>query len=313
MTGDANFTLVQLRYFAAAAEEGSMTAAAKRLLVSQSAVSTAVSQLEHDLGVQLLIRHHARGLSLTPAGERFHREARAFLAHGDQLAESARSFGNQAVGELSVGCFVTLAPFVLPRLLTELGQRHPRLRVSVIEGETEELQRAVLTGACELALMYEMDLPRDLDREQLGVAPPYVIVPPQHRLAHEPGTRLGELAGEPLILYDLPHSRDYFRGLFARTGIEPVIRHRSDNYETVRSLVAAGQGYSILNQRPVGDRTYDGGAVAALPVLDPIDPLPVVLAWARNARLTRRAEAFAERCRALPHSHGMAATTASQL
>ncbi|MFD0476433.1 LysR family transcriptional regulator [Nonomuraea thailandensis] len=61
-----SFTLVQLRYFAAAAELGSMTAAARELVVSQSAVSTAVAQLEKELGVQLLLRHHARGLALTP-------------------------------------------------------------------------------------------------------------------------------------------------------------------------------------------------------------------------------------------------------
>jgi DNA-binding transcriptional LysR family regulator len=298
MGHDATFTLVQLRYFAAAAEEGSMTAAAKRLLVSQSAVSTAVNQLEHDLGVQLLIRHHARGLSLTPAGTRFHDQLRDFLAHADQLAEAARGFGASAVGELSVGCFVTLAPFVLPQLLADLSDKHPQLRVSVVEGEIEELQQAVLAGRCELAVLYDIDLAPRLSRELLTVSPPYVIVPPGHRLAGASGVQLAELAHEPLILYDLPHSRDYFRALITGAGVEPLVRHRSSSYETVRSLVAAGQGYSILNQRPVGDTTYGGGAVAALPLLDPVEPLPVVLVHVRDGRLTRRAEAFADRCRA---------------
>lgn len=104
---DVNFTLVQLRYFAAAAEEESMTGTANRLVVSQSAVSTAVRNLERELGVQLLIRHHARGLSLTPAGERSHRELRDFLSHAEQLAEAAHAFGSSVAGDLSVGCFVT--------------------------------------------------------------------------------------------------------------------------------------------------------------------------------------------------------------
>ena len=66
------FTLVQLRYFAAAVECGSMTAASRELMVSQSAVSTAIAQLEKALGVTLVLRHHAHGLALTGAGRAFH-------------------------------------------------------------------------------------------------------------------------------------------------------------------------------------------------------------------------------------------------
>ena len=75
------FTLVQLHYFAAAVEYGSMTAAARELMVSQSAISTAIAQLEKALGVTLVLRHHAHGLALTEAGRAFHSELRAFLAH----------------------------------------------------------------------------------------------------------------------------------------------------------------------------------------------------------------------------------------
>ena len=74
-----SFTLVQLRYFLAAAEDGTMTGAAKTLVVSQSAISTAIAQLERELGVQLFVRHHARGLTLTAVGEDFVRELRPFL------------------------------------------------------------------------------------------------------------------------------------------------------------------------------------------------------------------------------------------
>ena len=118
MTGkDPSFTLVQLRYFAAAADLGSMTAASKVLMVSQSAVSTAVAQLEKELGVQLLIRQHARGLELTPAGRNFRQELRSFLNHSVELADSAARLGNSLIGDLTIGCFSTIAPFGLPTLL----------------------------------------------------------------------------------------------------------------------------------------------------------------------------------------------------
>ncbi|TGA92958.1 LysR family transcriptional regulator [Streptomyces sp. MZ04] len=297
MAKDANFTLVQLRYFLAAAELGSMTAAAQRVNVSQSAVSTAVHHLERELGVQLLIRRHAKGLELTAAGERFLHELRGFLTHGDELAESARSLGSDLVGELAVGCFQTLAPFYLPRLLREFAERQPAVRVEVVEGDIPAVQESLRTGACELAILYDMDLDRDIEREVLAMAPPYALVPAGHRLAGSTGARLADLADEPMILLDLPASRDYFQSVAARAGFRPRISHRTKSYETVRALVAAGYGWSLLNQRPAHDLTYDGSRVVDLPLSDKLPALPVVLAKVRGVRLTGRAQAFATACR----------------
>ncbi|MFE7352257.1 LysR family transcriptional regulator [Streptomyces sp. NPDC057543] len=297
MAKDANFTLVQLRYFLAAAELGSMTAAAQRINVSQSAVSTAVTHLERELGVQLLIRRHAKGLSLTGAGERFLHELRGFLTHADELAESARSLGSDLVGELAVGCFQTLAPFYLPRLLREFGESHPAVRIEVHEDDTPALQESLRNGECELALLYDLDLDADIECEVLAMAPPYALVPAGHRLADSGSARLADLAEEPMILLDLPVSRDYFQSVVAKAGGEPRVRHRTRSYETVRALVAAGHGWALLNQRPAHDRTYDGARVVDLPLADHLPALPLVLAKLRGVRLTGRAQAFAAVCR----------------
>lgn len=298
MADRPNYTLVQLRYFAVAAELGSMTAAAKRLSVSQSAVSTAVAHLEDELAVQLLIRHHAKGLSLTAAGRRFQRELANFLAHADELTEAAGGPGAALAGRLTVGCYVALAPFLLPRLLSGFAAQQPDVRVSTVEGAAGELERSLFDGSCELALTYAQDLADGLAFQQLGAAPPYVLVSAGHRLAGRTGgIRLAEVAGEPFVLYDLPHSRRYCRVLVAGAAAEP--RHRSSDRETVRALVGAGHGYSILDQRPAGDRTYDGGRVTALPLLDEAPPLAFGIAHVRGVRLTRRARLFAQHCQAL--------------
>jgi DNA-binding transcriptional LysR family regulator len=289
---DAGFTLVQLRYFAAAAELGSMTAAARELLVSQSAVSTAVAQLEKELGVQLLLRHHARGLTLTAAGEEFLRELRSYLVHTSDLAEIARSAGQALVGELAIGCFATLGPFELPRLLKASEEDHPDIRVTVIEAEHAALKQALRTGRCELALMYGYDLDEDIDHVRVGVAPPYVLVTKDHSLAKRKRVGLKELAEEPMVLLDLPHSRQYFERLVESAGFHPVIRHRSAGFETVRAMVANGHGWSVLNQRPASNTTYDGAEVATLEIKDHLEPLEIVLASMRGSRLTRRAQAF---------------------
>jgi DNA-binding transcriptional LysR family regulator len=108
-----------------------------------------------------------------------------------------------------------------------------------------------------------------------------------------------------MVLLDLPHSREYFETVAARSGRPPRVAYRSSSYETVRCLVAQGFGYTILNQRPVSDVTYDGGRIACLGLLDDLDPLPVVLAAASAVRPTPRAAAFAAVCRTLvPELHG---------
>jgi DNA-binding transcriptional LysR family regulator len=300
MSQRPEFTLVQLQYFVAAAEFGSMTAAAQSLRVAQSAISSAVANLERILRLQLFLRHHARGLTLTADGDRFLREARSLLTHAADLASSAADISNAAVGRIAVGCFVTLAPFHMPRLLSDLAVEFPSLEVHIVEGEIGYLQSQLRNGRCELALMYDLGLETDLERELLSVAPPYAILAPEHPLAGAGrGAWLRDLARDPMVLLDLPHSRDYFRSLVASSGVEPQVRYRTADYETVRALVARGHGFSILNQRPQTPMTYDGGSIAVVPLLDQLAPLPIVLARLPRLRLSARAEAFASRCRAV--------------
>lgn len=296
---EPSFTLVQLRYFEAAARHLSMTAASKELMVSQSAVSTAIAQLEKEMGVQFLLRHHARGLSLTTAGEEFHKRVLDFLAHGAELVETARRSGTELVGTLTVGCFTTLAPFRLPSLLAKFEARHPKVHVSLREGEHHALKGALRSGGTELALLYGYDLDDDIDREVVGTATPYALVPEDHRLARRKNRKvsLQDLAEEPMVLLDLPHSREYLQSLLRDAGVEPRIRHRSTGYETVRALVASGHGFALLNQCPPEDTTYSGARAVPLTLTDAVPPLEVVVASMRGARLTRRAQEFRELCR----------------
>ncbi len=287
-----SFTLVQLRYFAAAAEHGSMTAAARELVVSQSAVSTAIAQLEKELGVQLLLRHHARGLTLTAAGTSFYQELRSFLVHAGELTESALEAGSSLIGELSFGCFSTLAPFHLPGLLVAYQLKHPDVHVTVVEGEHARLKRGLRDGACELALMYGFDLDEDIDRVVVDSARPYALVATDHPLARRKRVSLAELAPEPMVLLDLPYSNAYFESIVASTGLVPRVRFRTTGYETVRAMVANGHGYALLNQRPAHDTTYDGTSVVSLELRDELPPLEIVLAWMQGVRLTRRAQSF---------------------
>lgn len=292
------FTLTQLRYFTVVAELESMTRAAARLLVTQSAVSTAMAELERTLGAQLFLRNRSTGLKLTPTGRKFALDSKGFLDHADSLFESAYGSAKSLTGELTVGVFSPLASFRLPAILRAFESSHPGVAVTFLEADLATLQIALREGRCDLALMYGHGLDGGFFRQVLERVPPHVIVPADHPAAGSPGQEIAltELAGEPLILLDLPHSREYYESLFAIAGLTPNIRHRFSGYETVRSFVAGGHGYALLNQRVFNDVPYSGGRVVALRLVDEFPPSEVMLVRLDATRPTRRALAFEDIC-----------------
>ena len=256
-----NYTLKQLHYFVAAGEAGSVTRAAERVHVSQPSISAAIAHLEEVFGLQLFIRHHAQGLSLTPAGGRLLGEARRLLTQAEGLHQYASELGQSLSGTLEVGCFITLAPIVMPPLIKELSGRYPKLAIRCLEAHHEELLASLLQGRFEVALSYDLEMDQAFRFEPIASFPPYAILPPGHRLAKRKRISLKLLVDEPMILLDLPHSRDYFRSIFLTQGLEPRVAQVTGSPHMVRGLVANGFGYSLLNARIAGERALDGGKV----------------------------------------------------
>jgi DNA-binding transcriptional LysR family regulator len=299
------FTLTQLRYFAVVAEAENMTAAAVRLCITQSALSTAVAQLEASLGTQLFVRL-TRGLRLTPAGRQLAGDIKVVLEQADALYESARGLAASVVGELTVGVFSPLAPFRLPAILQSFERQHPGVEVSILEADLAGLQAALREGACDVALTYGLGLGEGFTARVLERVPPHVLVHAGHPAAQGPerSVALRDLAGEPSVVLDLPHSREYYEQLYALAGVEPNVRHRFSGYETVRSFVAKGHGYAVLNQRLHSDLTYSGGQVVVLALTDDFPPIDVMLVRPGAIKPTRRVLAFEETCLRLYGSAG---------
>lgn len=275
-----------------------MSGAAQRLYVSQSAVSLAIGELERGLGVQLMLRSKAKGLVLTEAGRQFLPRARELLTQAEELQAGTRHTGRAVAGRLVIGCFTTIGPFLLPRLLEEFQAAYPEVTLDFVEGSLAELQQRLLDGRCELALLYGVGIAPDIDIEELYHSHPHVLLSPDHPLAGKESIPLAALAEYDMIMIDVSPSLDYFRQVLVDAGVVPVIRHRTRSFELTRSLVARGLGYSLLIQNPATDVSYEGRRLRLLPIEDDVPPLPVVLARHADARLTPRARAFAEFCRA---------------
>ena len=257
-------------------------------------------------GLQLFIRHHAQGLSLTPAGRQFLVEARGLLSHASDLRQSAIGLGDKLAGEIDIGCFITFAPLLIPGLLRGFAQRYPETRIRLHEDHTQALLDGLRAGRFDLALTYDLNLGPDLRFDALAEVPLHVILPVGHRLARRPAVSLAELIEEPLVLLALPHSRDYFLSVFYSLRLQPRIGHETPSFEMVRGLVANGHGYSVMHSRPASDMSLDGMQLVYRPITERPRPTKLGIARLHQARPRRMASAFAEFCGEYLQAGGLA-------
>ena len=286
------YTLKQLRYYVTVAELGSISKATHRLNISQPSISAAIANLEAAFGIDFFVRHHAKGLSLTQAGTRFFGAAKRLLADADHLDQYATELSHDLTGSVEVGCILTLAPLVMPSVIANFLDQHSNVQINCHELDHGAMIDGLHKGDLELAVMYDLPIPDDLEFVQVAQFPPYAVVPDGHRLQERGEASLTELMDEPMILLDLPHTAEYFQAIFLRHGITPNIIYRTSSPHMVRSLVANGLGYSLLNAPHQNDRSLDGKLVRRLALNDEIPPLKVGIVTLRNQRSTRVAREF---------------------
>jgi DNA-binding transcriptional LysR family regulator len=292
------FTLKQLSYFVAAGEAGSILRAAQNIHVSQPSISNAIAHLEDVFQIQLFIRHHAQGMSLTTAGSQILEQAQALLRDADELNSFAGKLSEQVFGSINVGCFIPLAPIVTPELCHGFMQSHTGVEVNVSEGDQAELLGRLKKGAIDLALTYDLQLENDIAFSALVELPPYVLLAADHPLADTPSLALESLANERFILLDLPLSDAYFMSLFDSHQLKPNIYARTRHIEVQRALVAQGYGYSLANVRPVNQHSLDGSRLRYVPLSGYNPGLTLGIATLANIRKTIVVDIFSQFCRA---------------
>ena len=291
-----HFTLRQLEYAVLAAELGSIAAAAKTLGVAQPSVSAALKKLEDQLGLQIFLRQHAQGILPSSQGTLFITKARLLLAQAHDLEKESADRDGPLKGRLRLGSFLTLAPTYMPELLSKFNILHPNVEIELEEGVQEDLLTGLRNGRIDLALLYNLDLPPDIQVADVLTLKPHVLLSMGHRLAKNRNISLKSLASDPLILLDIQPSRSYFLGIFEAQGLKPLIGFSSASLELVRGMVARGMGYSLLITRPPGDRAYDGEQLAVREISGAVQRGVVSLASLKHIRKTRIAQMFETFC-----------------
>lgn len=250
----------RLRIFVAVAEEGSFTAAAQRLYLTQSAVSQQMSVFEREIGIPLL-RRMPRGVALTDAGTTLVNRARRLFGEISAIEQEMRNFGD-GDQEIRLGAFATAGVELLPQALKAFKERKPGVRVQLRSVHTEDMSATLRDGDIQVMLAWEYNFaPRRLDRSlaqlRLPDDPMLVVLPADHPLAGEPDIALTDLASERWVArtHRAPYDTAY-ETMCRIAGFEPDIAFRTDDYQSLQGLVAAGMGVSLaptLTLRPHRD------------------------------------------------------------
>jgi len=294
----AAYTLRQLKYFVTTVEAGSVAEASRQLYIAQPSISTAIKSLEESFGVQLFIRHHAQGVSLTPSGKRFYAKTKSLLQMAHEFEQNALADNDTVAGQIDIGCFETVAPLYLPRLIAGFRQRYPGVDIRLRDGEQQDLIQGLTAGTFDLAFLYDHDLDGTIEAEPLmPPQKPYVLLPENHRFAGQAQVSLRDLCPEPMILLDVAPSCTYFVSLFNEMGLAPNIVFSSPSIEMVRGMVGQGFGFSLLVTRPHSEYTYDGQRLAMLDIAEPVALSGLAAAWLKRVQLTKPAQLFVEFCR----------------
>jgi DNA-binding transcriptional LysR family regulator len=274
----------------------SILKAAEKIHVSQPSISNAITHLEDIFELQLFIRHHAQGMSLTTAGNQIMAQSKRLLQDASELKSFAGKLSDQIFGSINIGCFTPLAPIVTPELCHGFMQSFPGVDVNVSEDNQAELLSSLKKGSIDLALTYDLQLDSDISFTPLVELKPYALLAEDHPLSNKKAVKLMELAEEKFILLDLPLSDAYFMSLFSLDNVKPIIHARTKHIDVQRGLVANGYGYSLANVRPLNKRSLDGSGLSYVPLLGEYPSLTLGIAVLEKIRKTMAVDSFNTYC-----------------
>ena len=211
----AAYNLRQLKYFITTVECGSVAEASRKLYIAQPAISTAIKGLEDSFGVQLLIRHHAQGVSLTPSGARFYRKAQELLRMAKEFEQNALADNDVVAGQIDIGCFETVAPLYLPQLIAGFSALYPGVKIRIRDGEQQELVQGLTSGTLRPGHPLRTRTRRHHpDRTADAGATALCVAAGRPSLCSIQASVAARSVLEPMILLDVQPSRTYFVSLF---------------------------------------------------------------------------------------------------
>jgi len=242
--------LRQLRSFIAVAEDGVISRAAQRLHLTQSALSRQIKALEEDLGVTLLERS-AHSVKLTQEGEVLLKEGRGVLERADAAVTKVRAAGKAVL--LRVGYAPTLTAGILPLAISAFTQKHPRVRVELLDLSSTEMRTGLDQGSLDVVMTVK---PAKLDEaihwESLLQEAWCVAMSPNHPLNAKKSISPAQLDGARMVLFSQQEYPEYWQRVtswFKGHGMNALIAGEYDGANSLASAIEAGLGVALVVER----------------------------------------------------------------
>ena len=288
-----SISLRQIRYFVAAAEQGSISGAAQNLSISQSAVTESIKELEAILGVSLFQRH-SRGLTITPEGQQFLRHSHSILAEVATATRLLTGPEQRISGTLNLGVTSLTAGYVLSDLLSRYRRLNPAIEVEAIEDSGEYLEHLLIGGELDIAVMVTSNLrnTHSLQAEIFEVSSFRLWLPIDHPLVNQQSIALSDVAGEKLIVLDVDEMEQEAVKILSAFGQRPKPAFRTRSVEAVRSLVATGAGVALLPDLVYRPWSLEGDRIASRDVSGRLPVMQVGLVWRRGSPISDATREF---------------------
>lgn len=273
-----NLTTRQIKYVSEVGRLGSIHAASETLHISQSSIVAAVNQAEELLNAKIFERRPARGVQVTPAGERFLVAARAFLAAATDFERNVGTFASATPQVVRLGCFEPFGSLFIAEVLRAYVDLSGPVEIVLIEGDQQSLRRWLQDGAVDMIVTYEIGPSFDeYAVTRICKAPTHVVLPVHHDLSRLEVLSIRDLSNHPMVLLDLPQTSTYLMTLLDLLAERPVVAIRTRSFETCRAAVSAGFGFSFANIRPTGRSSKDGPGIVRRPLKDAGQPPALIV------------------------------------
>lgn len=289
-----NFTLRQLNYFVAAAKYGKIANAAAEIGISQSAVTTAILELERTLGMPLLDRH-VSGVTLTHRGHQFYQHATKILEAVDEAQRWPFQSSLNLSGTLNlVATHVVIGYFLLP-YLEKFRSAHPNVHVTLSEMTRPECEEALITGRADLGVILTSNLSRPdaLESSPLTHAQRRLWVSGNSPLLAEKSVSVTQLKELPYVFLLVDEGERVLREFVRPYGFEPNVVLRTTSMEALREWIGLGLGVTIVADTVYRPWSLEGLKIERIALVEPLPPLEIGIAWKREGDLSEAAQGFA--------------------
>jgi LysR family hydrogen peroxide-inducible transcriptional activator len=278
-------TLTELRYIVAVARELHFGKAASACFVSQPTLSVAVKKLEDELGI-VLFERHKHDVTVTPVGKKIVEQAQRVLEQAKTIKLLAEEGKDPLKGNLKLGVIYTIGPYLLPKIIPKLHASAPDLRLIIDEDFTSNLADKLRQGDLDMVIVSTPFDIHGITTDVLYKEPFVVAMPKGHPLTRKKSVKVDDLADETLLLLK---SGNCFRdqvmeacpacrtGVFNKNSIQQTLEGSS--IETIRQMVMAGSGITVLPNSSIGDNPQDNPMLEYRPFSRPVPKREVALAY----------------------------------